>query len=112
LDPSRTRPQNAKLSTLKHITGPTDGKGSGSAPRKVIKQFKHQKMTKSLFGNKKLGLKTEILWLLAKISIEIYLGVTNTSHNITTMYYNGCKGNPNSLDEQLCSQDLVRGNPK
>jgi hypothetical protein len=23
-----------------------------------------------------------------------------------------CKGNPNSLDEQLCSQDLVRGNPK
>jgi hypothetical protein len=23
-----------------------------------------------------------------------------------------CKGNPNSLDEQLCSQNLVRGNPK
>jgi hypothetical protein len=23
-----------------------------------------------------------------------------------------CKGNPNSLDEQLFSQDLVRGNPK
>jgi hypothetical protein len=23
-----------------------------------------------------------------------------------------CKGNPNSLDEQLYSQDLVRGNPK
>jgi hypothetical protein len=23
-----------------------------------------------------------------------------------------CEGNPNSLDEQLFSQDLVRGNPK
>jgi hypothetical protein len=23
-----------------------------------------------------------------------------------------CKGNPNSLDEQHFSQDLVRGNPK
>jgi hypothetical protein len=23
-----------------------------------------------------------------------------------------CKGNPNSLNEQLCSQDLVRGNTK
>jgi hypothetical protein len=23
-----------------------------------------------------------------------------------------CKGNPNSLDEQLFSQDLARGNPK
>jgi hypothetical protein len=24
----------------------------------------------------------------------------------------GCKGNPNSLDEQLLTQDLARGNPK
>jgi hypothetical protein len=23
-----------------------------------------------------------------------------------------CKGNPNSLDEQLFTQDLARGNPK
>jgi hypothetical protein len=28
------------------------------------------------------------------------------------MAADGCKGNPNSLDEQLFSQDLVRGNPK
>jgi hypothetical protein len=49
------------------------------------------KHPKGPFGNKKLGLKTEILQLLAKILIEIYLchGVTNTSHNVTTTYYNG-----------------------
>jgi hypothetical protein len=46
LDTSRTGPQNAKLSTSKHITGPTDGMGSGSAPREAIKQFKHQKTSK------------------------------------------------------------------
>jgi hypothetical protein len=46
MDASRTRPQNAKLSTSEHITGPTDGMRSGSAPREAIKQFKHQKTSK------------------------------------------------------------------
>jgi hypothetical protein len=28
------------------------------------------------------------------------------------LFLRTCKGNPNSQDEQLFSQDLVRGNPK
>jgi len=46
MDASRTGPQNEKLSTSKHITGPTDGMGSGSAPKRGYKTVKHQKTSK------------------------------------------------------------------
>ena len=66
MDTSRTGPQNAKLSTSKHITGPTDGMGSGSAPREAIKQFKHQKTSKITYHFH--------IWIFLKI---VVMGSTN-----------------------------------
>jgi hypothetical protein len=43
------------------------------------------------------------------IGSSVLLSYTNQCPQERVFYY---KGNPNSLDEQLFSQDLVRGNPK
>jgi hypothetical protein len=48
---------------------------------------------------------------LHSLFITILIGGNPTKpEDLWDRFY--CKGNPNSLDEQLFSQDLVRGNPK
>jgi hypothetical protein len=44
--------------------------------------------------------------------MEVEVVVMETEAAVMEMEVAECKGNPNSLDEQLCSQDLVRGNSK
>jgi hypothetical protein len=69
-----------------------------------------------------MSLKTESLgvtsWsnIIICTSLDIQTALRHLSSYHTTIggsrYPGTCKGNPNSLDEQLFSQDLVRGNPK
>jgi hypothetical protein len=47
-----------------------------------------------------------VVVLLTAIIVTV-VHCQHSSHNPSL-----CKGNPNSLDEQLLSQDLVRGDPK